>query len=161
MSKRIVAVLLLLLVSGTAGQAEPQQRGRDVRLEDGDILRCVTEGKGGWEGSSRPEYASAEWLQRMPPEFRVRYNAPDAGGADGVASIVTLSVLGNAVPLFEQAGFPKPIVASSLTFLRTAPRVYMLFQLDPWDEDEAGFSWVERHDESSIMAYGRCTLAAH
>jgi hypothetical protein len=159
-SQRIIAVLFLLLTFGTAGQAEPwQEKGGDTRLEDGDILRCVTEGKGGWEGSSRPEYASAEWLRRMPSEFRVRYNAPGTADADTAASIVTLSVLGNALPLFEQVHFPGPVEPPSSTFLRTGPRVFMLFQLDPWHEGEAGFSWAERHDETSIMAYGRCMLA--
>jgi hypothetical protein len=34
----------------------------------------------------------------------------------------------------------------------------MLFQLDPWDDQTAAFTWVERRQEEAFMANGRCTM---
>jgi hypothetical protein len=152
--KEAVAVLVACSVSGACG-SEPTTQGEpaDVRFEDEAMLRCVVSDKSGWHSDTQEGYyPSLDRTGAVGSAFRARYRVAD----DGMTAI---EVFMHTIPLFEQVHFPAPVEAASLTFLRTEPEVFLLFQLDPWDGDTAAFTWVERRQEKSFMAHGQCTIA--
>lgn len=146
------------LMVAAIGMAAPdgstaQEKGVDERLVDGSQIRCVADDKAGSPHSLARRFPTTSFdLDRIgDDEFHAMYRVAD----DGMTAMVVFS---HTVPLFQQIYFPPSVPQPSLTFLRTEPGVYMLFQLDPWDGDTATFSWVERRQREWFTAHGRCEI---
>jgi len=156
--KKGAAVVLLNagLSACSPAQSDQGTLGSD-RLADGQQLVCVP----GDGASVREPYAGPGGAaSRMPigREFRVRYLVTEGDANAGLAPMTAVVVFQHTIPRVEQVHFPKPVGDPSANFLRSKPGGFMLFQLDPWNSDEAKFAWAERDNGVSFVAHGTCRI---
>ena len=156
-----IAALMTCALGYACGSAAPAPRETvNERLNDGSLLRCVADDVVGLWGIPAEGRTYSGALDRMPSghEFRALYRVVDDPMPGATRPMTAIVLFGHTIPRFDQIHFPASVPATSLTFLRTEPSVFMLFQLDPWDGETARFSWVERRHRESYMAHGQCAL---
>lgn len=160
MKGRHVAVVLTcgIAVTSCVGDSSGADGAEDEALRDGSQIRCIAEEGVGLSNEDRRDRTGALSRMTLGDAFRGQYRVVDVETAATTPPMEGMVLFGQTLPRFEQIHFPPPVGEPSTTFLRTEPGVFLLFQLDPWENEVAGFSWVERRDGESFMAQGRCEV---